>query len=94
MVQAFSDRFLLPDESENYIPTAIERPLHQNPAPWKDLYDYIIVSLSTLPLRIVWKQNKFWGWQVSVGVRDTSKVPKHHLIIQYNSTIVSKIYCN
>ena len=44
-----SDRFLLPDESENYIPTAIEQPVPQNPAPWKDLHGYIIVSLSTLP---------------------------------------------
>ena len=48
-----SDRFLPSDESDNYIPTAIELSVSQNQAPWKDLHDYIIASLSTLPLRIV-----------------------------------------
>ena len=50
-----SDRFLLSDESDNYIPTAIALSLSQNQAPWKDLYRYITVSLLTLLRRIVWK---------------------------------------
>ena len=53
--EVVGERFLLSDDLENYTPTAIELPLPQNPAPWKDLYGYITVSLMTLPRRIVWK---------------------------------------
>ena len=46
---AISDRFLLSDGLENFIPTAIEQPVPPSPAPWKDLHGYITVSLLTPP---------------------------------------------